>query len=258
MNPVRKAFEQIPFRNKTVAELQSPLNGLGDAVLGSGSIIHFPNVFGSFSSDGKNFKTCLTLVGIDNSENKKVLNDSCRAFNILDKTEVDENTTLLEFKIFMSTEHCPVFDESCEDETSPEHLSYCLHSKDRTHLFATEYLCLYRFFIETLQHAYRDRELKIEENPVREFIHPTEKEVHDLICPYDSVYELIREFNASAAEGMGIDSHEPFLDLDTGRKRRTLLGYYQKAIKMLRVDPEIVEDTTIEILAIGGTPEEVN
>lgn len=249
MNPVRKAFEKIPFRNKTIEELKA-VSGLDGAVLSSESTIHFPNVFGSFTSSGRKFQTCLTLVGIDGCNNKKVLNDSCRAFNVLDKKEIDADTTLLEFKIFMSTGHCPNFTGECIDSGSQAHLSYCFMSKDRTHLFATEYLCLFRFFIETLIHAYRDRDLKIIDNPVREFIHPTEKEVQDLICPYDAILVLINSYNKKAPEGRKINSHEPFLDLDTGRKRKALYSYYMEAIKQLRVDPEMIEAATVEILAI--------
>lgn len=251
MNPVRETFEKIPFRNKTIAELEATTKDLGGASIDSDNTIRFPNIFGSFESGGMKFKTCLTLIGIEDPRNKNVLKDSCRGISWLKKRKVGEDCTLLEFFILMSTNYCPDYTTDCNDASGPPFLHYCLNGVDRTQIFATEFLCLYRFFIDTLKQAYKDRELKIEENPNREFIHPTVKEVHDLICPFDAVNSLIEKYNATVDEAHAITGYEPFLEADLGRKRRALLGYYREALKALRVHPDIIEAATIELLAMN-------
>lgn len=257
LSPAVKAYRSCGIHNRTLEELRRDTSLLRRAVLGSDNdVAHVPNVFGKFEHQGVTYHTVLTLIGIDDPFDNHTVTKPSRGISQLRIRDVEgrPKSKLWEFCILIPKKHC--HEGLCVEANGDKHLfdDFCGLLTDRTFIFAMEFLCCYRFFIEQVQETFELGNCVVRE-PWREtdnITHPTEREVSALICRYDTIaanLEWLKQHEPLAE--WDFSSIQQFLGLHIGRNRKAFLSYYLKWLRDHRVAPEIVERRTIEFIAMA-------
>lgn len=251
--PLIRAYRRCGFHNRTLKELRLNPDLKRDAILDDldEHLAHVPNVFGTFVHKGISFHTALTLVGIEEPP-EGVLPRHPRGVSIVQLIEIEPLEKLWQFKIMIPKRFCA--EEQCPSGEDVDPIKFCMELCDRTDIFAMEFLCCYRFFIEQVLETYELGNSEVRE-PLREKdmeIHPKQEEVEALICTYDAVARHLEWFKTTYKEQeWKFDSIQQFLELHIGRNRRAMSPYYWKWLREHRVRPELVEKKTMEYIAMA-------
>lgn len=255
-SPVIRAYRSCGFHNRTLAEIRANSSLARRAVLNDAdlSLAHVPNVFGNYEHRGVKYHTALTLAGIDDPFEDGILKNPSRGLSVMKLTDIDEVTKIWEFQILIPKNYCreDIFKNPEEDANG--YGKFCSELCDRTSIFAMEFLCCYRFFIEQILETYQLGNSEVRE-PVREKdkdFHPKREEAESLICTYDAVGRNLEWFREKYSEmHWNFDSVQQFLGLHVGRNRSAMWPYYQKWLVDHRVDLELVERKTIEYISMA-------
>jgi len=252
-SPLIRAYRSCGFHNRTLKELRQNPEHQRSAILNASDshLAHVPNVFGSFVHGGVKYHTELSLVGIDEPE-EGVLPEHPRGVTVLKVKEINPEKVIWQFKVMIPKRFCE--EELCPEGEDVDPIQFCMALCDRTDIFAMEFLCSYRFFIEQVLETYELGNSGVR-NPLRDQdvkTHPKREEVEALICTYDAVARHLKWFQEKHKEqDWQFDSIQQFLELHTARNRRAMLPYYWKWLREHRVKPDLVEKKTIEYIAMA-------
>lgn len=256
LSPAVRAYRSCGIHNRTLEELRRDTSLLRKAVLGEDKhVAHVPNVFGKFELHGVTYHTVLTLIGINDPFDNQTVSKRSRGISKLRVRDMgDPKRKLLEFCILIPKTHC--HEDQCvtcaEDQNGFD--EFCHRLTDRTSIFAMEFLCGYRFFMEQMYEIFEQGNCEVRE-PWREtdnLTHPTEREVSALICRYETIAENLEWLKQHEPRAdWDFSTIQPFLGLNVARNRKALLNYYLKWLREHRVAPEIVERRTVEYLAMA-------
>jgi hypothetical protein len=254
-SPVLRAYRSCGFHNHTIAELRNDTSLLRRAVLSDDSrVAHVPNIFGCYENRGVTYDTVLTLVGIDDPLH--ALGNSSRGGSVMELVHVSDTSKIWEFKIVIPKQYCHEDQFVPKDGDYAKHIGFCQDLCDRTQIFAMEFLCCYKFFIEQVLETYQRGFCEIIEAPVRDNDikdHPKEEEVQALLCPYDSIAKMLKDFQEShnlAWSEDHLQSITPFLHAHAGKNRKAMFPYYKEWLFKHRVDPSLVERKTMEFVSM--------
>jgi hypothetical protein len=171
LSPAVRAYRSCGFHNRTLAELRREPSLCRRAELSDNPhVAHVPNVFGSFEHKGVTYHTVLTLLGIEDPSDNHTLDKRSRGLTklrILDHPD-GPNKQVWEFSILLPKRYC--HEDSCvtQEEDASGYDDFCESLKERTSIFAMEFLCCYRFFIEQMLETFR-----LGNSEVREPSHPS-------------------------------------------------------------------------------------
>lgn len=253
-SPAVKAYRSCGFHNRTLAELRNDSSLLRRAVLRDDNpdIAHVPNVFGKFEHNGKTYHTTLTLVGVSD-EDEVQLERPSRGLSELKLNPIDEHRELWEFLILIPKKFCHEAQMvPSEKEDKEDRFSHKL--TDRTSIFAMEFLCCYRFYIEQVMETYQLGNSAVRQplSDTNKLNHPTKREVNALICRFDTIERNLEWLKAKEdLAAWDFSSIQQFLGLHVERNRTSMLSYYRKWVSEHRVDPEVVESRTMEFIAMS-------
>lgn len=253
-NPIIRAYRSCGFHNHTLAELREDPSLQRHSILTENDhLAHVPNIFGTYVDRGITYHTSLALVGIDDPFEGKLLSIPSRGISVIRLTDVDEAKKIWEFQILIPKNFCKeeIF---AHPEADPSgYAKFCSELCDRTSIFAMEFLCCYRFFIEQVLETYQRGNSAVTE-PVRDHdkeFHPKQIEAESLICTFDVVARNLDWFKTEYPDmGWNFDSIQEFLGLHLGRNRTSMWPYYKKWLIDHRVASELVEKKTMEYISM--------
>lgn len=252
-SPLIRAYRSCGFHNRTIKELRLDASRMRSAILDPKDphVAHVPNIFGSFKHRETHYHTSLSLVGLDERDDV-IAHRHPRGVSVAREIEIGEGKKLWQFKIMIPKRFCA--EDLCPDGEHIDPIKFCMELTHRTDIFAMEFLCCYRFFIEQVQETYQLGNSSVRE-PLREtddLIHPKREEVEALICTYDAVARHLDWFKTSYIEqGWKFESIQEFIELHLGRNRKAMSPYYWKWLEEHRVNPILVEKKTIEYVAMA-------
>ncbi len=252
-SPLIRAYRNCGFHNRTLKELRADPSLSRGAVLDPADphLAHVPNIFGSFRHKGIHYHTSLSLVGLDESGDYAP-DQHPRGVSVIREIEIEEGRKLWQFKIMIPKRFCE--EDLCPDGKKTDPVKFCMALRHRTDIFAMEFLCCYRFFIEQVQETYELGNSAVRE-PLREtddLIHPKREEADALICTYDAVARHLEWFKTEYADqGWKFENIQEFIEMHVGRNRKAMSPYYRKWLEEHRVDPSLVEKKTIEYVAMA-------
>lgn len=256
--PAIKAYRSCGFHNHTIEELRRDPSLRRRAILNDEDhIAHVPNVFGSYQHKGITYHTVLTLVGLDDPVHE--VRNSSRGVSSMQLVEESPTAKLWQFKILIPKTFCFEKNWVTAEADPGAHIEFCKVLCDRTEIFAMEFLCCYRFFIEQVLETYEAGNSEVRE-PVREKDeqeHPKIEEVEALICTYERVACKLKDFEEQY-DLMELDfsSIQQFLGLHEGRTRTSMWPYYKDWLLNHRVHLELVERKTMEYISMAFLEEE--
>jgi len=258
--PSLKAYRSCGFHNHTIEELRRDSRLRRRAIIhASDHIAHVPNIFGSYSHKGVKYSTVLTLVGLEDP--LKEIRNSSRGVSSMQLKDRSELEKIWQFKILIPKAFCFEADCVMEDDDLSSYIEFCKRLCDRTEIFAMEFLCCYRFFIEQVLETYETGNSKVRE-PVREkdpLDHPKMEEVQALICTYEGIAIKLKEFEKKYdLMEWDFSSIQPFLGLHEGRNRTSMWPYYRGWLTNHRVNLQLVEKKTMELISMSFLEEEYN
>ncbi len=255
--PALRAYRSCGFHNRTLAELRRDPSLLRRAVLGEDHhVAHVPNIFGNFKHNNITYHTVLTLIGIEDPLEKGTLDKRSRGISLVRLREFpdDPMRKIWEFNILIPKEYC--HEDGCvsQEDDGIKYDQFCARLTNRTFIFAMEFLCCYRFFMDLVLETYRLGNSEVRE-PLRDtddLLHPNAREVNAVICRFETVsanLEWLKK-KQDLAE-WDFSSIQQFLGLNIGRNRTSFLPYYLKWLHEHRVAPEVVEERTMEYIAMA-------
>jgi len=256
--PSLKAYRSCGFHNHTIAELRDDESLRRRAVLTDDNhIAHVPNIFGTYRHRNVTYDTVLTLVGLEDPLDE--IRNSSRGMSCMQLKSVGATNKVWQFKIMIPKTFCCEAKKAAETDDPSAFTDFCKSLCDRTEIFAMEFLCCYKFFMEQVQETYQRGHSEVIE-PVREkdkLEHPKTEEVEALICTYEGIVFKLKEFEEEYAQlEPDFSSIQPFLELHNGRNRKFMWPYYLEWLKKHRVNLELVEKRTMEIVAMNFLTEE--
>lgn len=251
--PTIRAYRRCGFHNRTIKELRQNPGLCRDAILDpqDAHIAHVPNIFGNFQDRGITYHTTLTIVGIE-EPSESVLSERSRGVSLIEVTDVSETSKLWRFKILIPKRYC--CEDLCPSGEGADLNKFCMALCHRTDIFAMEFLCCYRFFVEQVLETYEKGNCEVRE-PVRDHDleqHPKKEEADALICTYHGVARHLEWFQKTYPEqNWKFDSIQQFLELHLARNRKAMLPYYLKWLREHRVRLELVERKTMEYISMS-------
>lgn len=248
--PRHKAYRNCGLHNRTLAEIAEDPTLRRGAIIETDGVAHVPNVFGAFSYGGHTYHTVLTLVGMDDPYKENILVRPSRGMFLLDRKQFAQNRTLLEFYIWMDRRYCHEEIFSALAAAPERRFEFAVSLCERTEIFAMEFLGCYTTYLETILKMYSDNTIDTGRYYVANGSgHPSKKDVIDLICSFEDIATELQAFEKS--EKIKLDSLQTFLNHHAVEALRPKLApYYNQWVTKLRVSPKIVEQRTMEFIAM--------